>query len=284
MEVQENQILLDAPLTCAIERRWGGGQVLHLDDSSRLFNVGVESLRGVSEYDRSVRRTLSGESYAADEQHAWTLVNIENSNNAWVRDVTARHFGFACVDINRSRWVTVQDCDNGDMVSAIDGSRRYPFSVNGQLCLVQRCTSDTGRHDFVVGSRVCGPNVFLYSRAGRSFATSEPHHRWSVGGLYDNVRAEIAIQDRQWYGTGHGWAGANYVVWNCEGSLVCQKPPTAQNWSIGQVGRKDNGAFAPREDGFWESHGQHVMPDSLYLQQLRDRLGNSALVNIGWRE
>ena len=103
------------------------------------------------------------------------------------------------------------------------------------------------------------------------FADSEPHHRWSVGGLYDNVNASIRIQDRQWYGTGHGWAGANYVVWNCEGELVLQRPPTANNWSVGHVGKKVRGAFEPKEDGWWDSFGQHVEPRSLYEAQQRDR-------------
>jgi hypothetical protein len=92
------------------------------------------------------------------------------------------------------------------------------------------------------------------------------------------VKANIAVQDRQYMGTGHGWSGANYVMWNCEGALVCQKPPTAQNWAIGHVGRKVRGAFEPREDGFWESPGEHVEPASLYAAQLRDRLGEAAVV------
>jgi hypothetical protein len=153
------------------------------------------------------------------------------------------------------------------MVSEITGSRRYSFNLKGQLCLIQSCKADSGRHDWVVGSRVAGPNVFLRCTSGRTFATSEPHHRWSVGGLYDNVKAPIAIQDRQWYGSGHGWSGANYVVWNCEGPLVLQKPPTAQNWAIGHIGPKVRGAFEPRPDGYWESHGQHVRPESLYEYQ-----------------
>ena len=81
-------------------------------------------------------------------------------------------------------------------------------------------------------------------------------------------------------GSGHGWAGANYVAWNCEGPLVCQKPPTAQNWAIGQIGEKQAGAFAPRDDGYWESYGRHVLPASLYLWQLKDRLGKQAVKNI----
>ena len=72
-------------------------------------------------------------------------------------------------------------------------------------------------------------------------------------------------------GSGHGWAGANYVIWNCEGSLICQQPPTAQNFAIGFVGQKKGGAF-PRHEGWWESEGCHVEPRSLYLQQLKERV------------
>ena len=270
--IEGDLLTLDAPLTCAIEERWGGGLVMPYGEGGRIQNVGIERLRAVSSFDRSVMRDYRGEKYFADERHCRELVRIVNAANVWVRNVTATHFVYSCVSIDRgAKWVTVRDCACLDMVSEITGSRRYPYSVSGQLCLVERCVGDTGRHDFAVGSRVCGPNVFLDCRAGKSYATSEPHHRWSVGGLYDNVRAGIAIQDRQYYGTGHGWAGANYVAWNCEGPLVCQKPPGAQNWAIGHVGAKERGAFGPREDGWWESHGRHVLPRSLYLAQLADR-------------
>ena len=73
-------------------------------------------------------------------------------------------------------------------------------------------------------------------------------------------------------GSGHGWAGANYVAWNCRGTLICQQPPTAQNFSIGFVGTRGKDAFAPRPAGWWESEGTPITPRSLYLQQLKDRM------------
>jgi hypothetical protein len=165
-------------------------------------------------------------------------------------------------------------------VSVITGGRRYPFSVQGgQLSLFVRCHADEARHAFVFGSRVGGPNVFLDCKSTTDYGSSEPHHRWSVGGLYDNVNTSLAIQDRQHYGSGHGWAGANYVAWNCSGRLIIQAPPTAQNWAIGFVGERRKGAFEPKPDGYIESFGKHVAPRSLYLQQLQDRLGPKATEN-----
>ncbi len=281
-QIDGDQITIDAPVVCAIEQRWGGGEILSFDPGERIGLVGIENLRGVSEFDRNITAEMEGgkEKYFSDEKHGWDFITINSAENVWVRNITALYFGYSAVNIGQAKWVTVQDSKCLEMVSVITGSRRYCFNIDGQLNLVQRCETETGRHSFVVGGRVCGPNVFLFCKADKSYATSEPHHRWSVGGLYDNVKAPMAIQDRQWMGSGHGWAGANYVAWNCEGPLVCQKPPTAQNWAIGQIGEKQAGAFAPRDDGYWESQGRHVLPASLYLQQLKDRLGNAAVKNI----
>ena len=107
-----------------------------------------------------------------------------------------------------------------------------------------------------------------------------PHHRWSVATLFDNVVVNgnaINVQDRQDSGTGHGWAGAQKVLWNCETeSFVIQRPPTAQNYAVGCIGKKKDGRYK-RENGYWESHGKKVTPRSLYFKQLEDRLGTDAL-------
>ena len=278
--IEGDRVSVDAPIVCAIEDRWGGGEVLPYTDGDRIRQVGVEGLRCVSEFAPGVKANDGGKEYAADEQHCDTFVGFDDVVNAWARDLAGLHLVGSCVHLNKgAKWVTVQDCRCEAMVSVLTGERRNAFRVEGQQCLVQRCFADTARHAFVVGARVCGPNVFLDCRATHNHATSEPHHRWSVGGLYDNVSAAMAIQDRSWMGSGHGWSGANYVTWNCTGNLVCQSPPTAQNWAIGFVGKQTRPAFKGRPDGIWDSIGQHVTPRSLYLKQLEDRLGKDAVAN-----
>ncbi len=86
-------------------------------------------------------------------------------------------------------------------------------------------------------------------------------------------------------GTGHGWRGAQQVYWNCEASeIVVQQPPTAQNYAIGCTGNvpkvRGKDKSKARTPGYFESHGTHVEPRSLYLKQLEDRLGASAVENI----
>ena len=105
------------------------------------------------------------------------------------------------------------------------------------------------------------------------------------GALYDNVIAPLTA--RLWKEISIGWAGANCVFWNCEGSYLIQKPPTAQNYSIGHIGIHAmvfNTRFMDlkKEDGYIESWDKHVNPKSLYLKQLEDRLGKNALLNIGY--
>lgn len=269
-----DRITVDAPVVCAIETRWGGGEVAKYNEERRARNCGVEKIRFVSEYDASLKK---GGQFV-DEAHAINAITIANAADCWVRDVWALHFYHGCVSIGSSaRNITVQDSRSEAMVSELTGGRRYPFSVNGQLCLIQRCTTESARHAFAFGARVPGPNVFLDCKSTNDHGSSEPHHRWSVGGLYDNVEGNIAIQDRQYLGSGHGWAGANYVAWNCRGALICQSPPTAQNWAIGFVGKKGQGAFKGKPDGLWDSFGKPVEPRSLYLAQLQKRLGISAV-------
>jgi hypothetical protein len=74
-------------------------------------------------------------------------------------------------------------------------------------------------------------------------------------------------------------------------SLVIQQPPGAKNWCIGCTGRPatilwHGGPIAAPEipSDTFESPGVAVSPASLYLAQLRDRLGASALEAIGYAD
>jgi len=134
---------------------------------------------------------------------------------------------------------------------------------------------------------VPGPNVFLDCLAVGDSNDSGPHHRWSTGTLYDNTKGYmLRAQNRRYSGTGHGWAGAQQMFWNTEHDIyVVQAPPFAMNWSVGQVGSIAAGKFPPEEPaGIVQSKGQVVTPRSLYLQQLRDRLGEQAVVNVTTEE
>jgi hypothetical protein len=293
VDVQGNTITIDAPITCAIEKRWGGGEVMKYDDPGRIEKVGVENLRGMSEFDPTRRTTEYGnmdrpnyvaEEYYADEDHYWNFITFDNTKNGWVRNATALHFVYSMVGTQRgSKWITVQDCVSREPVSRRRGARRFTFALRGQLALVQRCHSDKGRHSFMTGQPTASGNVFLDCRATSPFSSSEPHAQWATGSLYDNVQAPLTA--RFWKNINLGWAGANTVFWNCEGDFLVQKPPTAQNFSFGHIGVNAVVFNIPLQDptketGHIESLDKHVTPRSLYLTQLRERLGDAAVRQI----
>lgn len=297
LEIKGNTITVDAPIFCAIETPWGGGEVLKYADE-RIEQSGIENLRGVSEYDPSVRtRTYGnmdrdkmdpkfryqGDEYYSDENHYFNFITISNAKNVWVRNISGLHFAGSVVQSNpSSKWITVQDCESWEPVSIRMGARRFTYQMNGQLCLVQRCFSQKGRHSFVLQGPEASGNVFLDCKAVNPYSTSEPHNRWVNGVLYDNVKAPLTA--RYWDYI-IGWAGANVVFWNCEGDFLIQKPPTAQNYSFGHIGVNAVVFNAGLQDltkpnGHVESMDAHVTPRSLYLTQLKERLGAKAVESI----
>ena len=282
--IDGNRITVDAPICCSIDTQWGGGSVVKIADPGRIQQCGVEDILAISAYNPAVHARLGGVVYESDEKHALDAISLDNCKNCWVRRVVAMHFYNGVAKMERdAKWVTVEDSRSLDPVSIIVGGRRYPFCIMGQLDLVQRCYSRNGRHAFVVnGGHLAGPDVFLNCQSELDHADSGPHQRWSTGTLYDDVHGVLHTQDREDMGSGHGYAGANDVYWNCTGNIIVQAPPTAQNFSIGFIGHIDKPAFAFLDHpvGYTESFGEHVEPMSLYLQQLRDRLGAKAVENI----
>ncbi len=268
--VEGNRITLDAPIGMAIDERWGGGAV-HRYEERRIAHVGIENLSLVSD-----------PAHETDENHRGRGVQFDRITNGWARDLTFRKLSHAAVSVTgNSKWITVRDCEYLEPASEIRGGRRAVYAVSsGQLVLVYRCEADEGRHSFHVGSRTAGPNAFVEGKATNTHGKSGPHHRWSVSTLYDSMDGgEYRAEDRQWYGTGHGWAGVNVVFWNCRGKLFIQDPPTAWNFAIGFVGEKTGPShdFTGHDWGYVEHFGEHVTPGSLYFAQLEDRLGAEAV-------
>ncbi len=269
-----HRVTVDIPLVDAMEDGFGGGALFKTQVEGRLRHCGVEDLR--------LESTWADET---DEDHGWTAVRLSRVTNSWVRRVTVRYFGYSAVLIeNGSNFNTVEETAMLDPKSKITGGRRYPFHVAGGMGnLFQRCYARGGRHNFVSGSRVTGPNVWLDCAADENHADDGPHHRWATGLLFDNVSSsELHVQNRKDAGSGHGWAGAQVLFWNVDQSeIICDAPTGAMNYVVGGVGARTQGSWAPEEPfGIWESLGTTVQPRSLYLQQLQDRLGPEAVMAV----
>jgi len=277
--IDGSRVTIDAPLTTALDGGYGGGVVYRYDFPGRIDHVGVENLRCVSSYETA--RPM-------DEDHAWFCVSLDKVENAWVRRVTALHFVSYVINAEaNSKWITVEDCEAIDPVSEIGGYRRRVFYTAGQLTLFQRCKSRHGRRDFAIGFAAPGPNVFLNCSATESLDYSGPLESWASGVLYDNVQIRgnaIRLVNRDVAGQGSGWAAANSVLWNCEATdIEVQSPPGAYNQAYGCKGvvTGDGIVYDPRTMPYRDFYrGGAVDPASLYLAQLSERLGASAVERI----
>ena len=246
--------------------------------TSRVAQVGVEQLR--------IACPPIESSYG---QHPYSAVRV-GGNDCWVRDV------FCDETMNTmtlaGRRITVQRVRVNKTHPNLGASKPADFSIEGSQILIDRCASTAGNTYWVwTGSLIGGPNVVLNSVFRGHGSRIQPHQRWATGLLVDNCVAPdggIDYPNRGVAGSGHGWTMGWGVAWNCIANFyVIQQPPGSMNWAIGCIGDRwrtaryfDTAPVLP--EGTFESHGNPVAPASLYLAQLRERLGPAALNNIGY--
>ncbi|KAG0224868.1 hypothetical protein BGW42_004821 [Actinomortierella wolfii] len=269
---------LDIPLVMPLDPEFGGGYVYNFERRRRIpSDIGVENIALVSEYDQTNEE---------DENHAWYAAIIDQCQNCWLTDLTARHFVSGFKAASGSVQVTIQDCEVTEPISKPEeGGRRYMFMLQGQMGLVKRCRAREGRHDFITGAKTSGPNVFVDSEGLEANNDAGPHDRWTVGTLYDNIKStEIHVRNRGWFGSGQGWAGAFQVLYHCnaEDPSYFQSPPGATNWVVAH-----NGSFWRTTMWFEGDDATYLQPDlkdlfpvnkvprSLYWAQLVERSGGT---------
>ncbi|MFT3786521.1 MAG: hypothetical protein QM770_10190 [Tepidisphaeraceae bacterium] len=223
-KIDGSTLTLDAPLTIALDAKFGGATIAKADTSGLVRNVGVENLRVVSAFDAKNPK---------DEEHAWFGVGINDARDVWVRQVTFVHLaGSAVAAWESSSRVTVEDCKSLDPVGEIGGWRRNTFFTNGQQVLMQRLYSEAGVHDFAVGFAAPGPNAFVQCEAMNSNGESGPIDSAACGTLYDRVRIDggaLSLRNRTYQGQGVGWASFNGTLYNSTAPLIeCHAPPRAE--------------------------------------------------------
>src|SRR6056297_318798 len=231
--VDGNSITIDAPVVDHMYTGIANGYLYKYENSLTYMNeIGIEDLRLESSY-----------SDEHDRDHSHYGIQVNEAENGWIRNVDAYHFTDNAVSVNSGayKW-TVDNCRYFRPVGTLNSGTRYSFSINtnAHQILIQNCFSDFGRHDFATGSRVPGPSVFSNCKAINCWNVTGPHHRWATGILYDRVSTDLDlnVENRTNSGSGHGWAGANHVMWNSStySRMVIHDMPTdANNWAIGCI-------------------------------------------------
>ncbi|MGZ3939149.1 MAG: DUF6298 domain-containing protein, partial [Flavisolibacter sp.] len=264
--VSGNTITVDAPITTALDTSYGVSTIASYSWPGRIQNVGIENLSLESVYDISNPK---------DEAHRWMAITVENTEDAWVRQVNFKHFAGSAVNLlETAKRITVEDCKSLEPMSEIGGQRRYTFLTTGQQTLFQRCYAENGYHDFAVGFCAAGPNAFVQCQSELPYSFSGTIDSWASGVLFDVVNVDgeaLRFGNREQDGQGAGWSAANSVFWQCSAARIdCYKPPTANNWSYGSWAQFGG-------DGYWESSNEQIRPRSLYYAQLANRIGTDVL-------
>jgi hypothetical protein len=303
-----SQLILDAMLPQSFAEEHGGGEVAKVSLDGLAREAGVESLRLVSNYDKSVTENKKDTNF----KNYRSGIVVSGASDCWVRNCTVLHVSLAAVRVDDdTRHVTVRDTKSLEPVGPVRGGSRYAFSIGGgTLHLFYKCYSEDGRHDFAGGSRNQGPFAFVNCAAVRG-EQSEPHHRWGTGFLYDRVTTKdgtLAAINRGDSGSGHGWAAANSMFWNCDAkSITVFDPETVGecNFAVGFAGKPleeydaSGLVYANTRSGYWgtpqegkcfgyalmgngyiESPDGPAKPESLFVQQLIDRIGKEQAAKV----
>jgi len=281
--VEQDSIAIHSPVILPMQDKYGGGEIVKLTyPEPRLNRVGVENMRLVG-------TGITPSCLADNPNRLKTAVHFSYTENSWIRQITVLHTSNSLFKMWDSHHNTIEDCASIEPLGPKRAGYRYTFYFDAASShnFCQRTYTDDGRHDYVLGPRIPGPNVFLDGVSERG-GTQGPHQRLATGTLFDNLKLEsmIALEHRNGSGSGHSWAGVQSTLWNTESpSIICDAPAGHLNYAIGNTGNEVLSWYVDNTQagvyrGYYDSHGTHVAPRSLYLKQLEDRLGTSAVENI----
>lgn len=269
--INGNQVTVDIPLPTPVESQWTRGDVFPYTES-RVRQCGVENLSLVS--NAGLTNTARNGGILA--------ISLGNAQNCWVRDIAFNGYGGAVSA--GGKWNTVQDCtfangpNNG---SARPGAFEF---YNAQLSLFQRITGLNGFEHFLqTRDEGAGPLVFLYCHTTGTNFDSGPHRLWATSLLTDNESGTLNnIHVSMTTGGGNGWGAGYSAFYNCQSTnhtVQCPAVTNHYNWWIGGSGANTCPSLNP---GTYDHDGTMVAPTSLYLEQLKERLGGAAVENIGY--
>lgn len=195
--------------------------------------------------------------------------------DAWILDVQTRYFVNVVYVSSDARQITMRGFRALGLATDKKGAKPAVFNVDGQGVLIENCEIE-GSNTFVWAtlSRVAGPTVFKDCHARGKYLSAGAHQRWAVGTLFDNVSMDdgsLFIGNRGSMGSGHGWSGANSVVWNSQFTYYrVHNPPGAYNWAY-QLGGESLNMPAMKLEHI--EIAPSLAPRSLYEQQLLERTG-----------
>lgn len=284
--IRGDTITIESPVTNHLNLSLSQSFMYKADKATMKSQIGVEDLRiDIKNWTNELQ----------DEDHAWEALELIDVEDSWVKNVVALHFGQSGFRCGTAARLTIDNCRALVPVAQLSGSQRDNFQVSkwSSNILFTRCYATKARHAFEVSGTSSATGI-VFHRCTSVDATnpSEGHFHWPTGLLYDcfrdygnETKVVLGLYNRGNYGTNHGWAAAHSVAWNIDlrrkekpdGVVICQQPPTAQNYIIGGFGQVNNSRdikFPQYPPGYVEgfNNSSKLIPESLFEQQLCDRL------------
>lgn len=280
-KIAGNKITINIPLTDAYDAAYtdGNTNVEKIKTTGQLSQIGIENLR----------ITCPDQDVAITDAH-YSGFKMGGVTDGWAKNI-AIYNTVNSVSITGTR-ITLDGINIAHTLPTKGAAKPADLNASGSQLLFNHCNI-TGDNVFFLatGPKVTGPIVLL-NCIFKGNGWIQPHQRWATGLLIDNCEVldgGIDFMNRGEMGSGHGWAIGWGVAWNCTAkSYLNQQPPGAANWVIGSKGEHDkkpipfekNSPLLP--EGFYDSPDKRVTPQSLYLSQLSERLGQQAVKNIGY--
>lgn len=280
-KVAGNLITLTVPLADDFDATYldpPGVSVVKIKYENELSQIGIEHLR----------MAANEQSGTINQSHdrAFSMGGV---SDAWARDITVLNT-VNSISITGSR-ITVDHVTIIHKVATVGAAKPADINGSGSQLLFNACNIQCNNVFFFgTGPRVTGP-VVLLNCVFKGVGWIQPHQRWATGLLVDGCKVPqggIDFMNRGEYGSGHGWTVGWAVAWNCQAaSYTNQMPPGSYNWVIGSTGKKIQRTMPFNKqpnvpEGVYDSYEKPVTPASLYLAQLKERLGEKALKNIGY--
>jgi hypothetical protein len=286
--VNDNKLTLDIPLPEGIDAALLAPETAVVSKAAwpgRMIHSGLESLRIDAPPSTGI---LTAPHYKA--------ISFDGCEDCWARDIFSNE-ALSLVEVTKtSRRITLEKIQSvhTSTVEAGAGSAG-DFGIRGSQILIDRCSVKyINCGGFYVDTSFSNSNLnVVLNSTFEGKGAIQPHQRWSTTMLVDSCSLPdggIDYINRGTAGSGHGWAMAWGVAWNSQARLLdIQQPPGCVNWCIGCTGNlalpkvKKGDPPPPPPSGPWlTSLGTPVTPKSLYLAQLKERLGDQAVANIDY--
>ena len=266
--VDGDRITLDVPLSDALDAKLTSASLVHYSFSGRIAEVGVEGLRIEAQFEDA---PIGEPQYGA--------LRMDAVEDGWARDLDIRETWNGIEIGPGAKRLTLTNVRVQRSKPPAGAAEPADFALQGTQILLDRCSvTGEGTWPVVTQADVTGPLVVLNFVADRGGIS--PRQPWATGLLVDRGKFPGGTERQPaiaFSSSEIGWS----VAWNVSSPfLLVQQPPGVMNWCIGCIGTPVTVSGGAK--GIFDSLGKMVEPASLYLQQLRDRLGPGAVRAIGY--